>query len=51
MWPTDKDVITIITCSGKFFGTDDPVLGGDYTHRLIVRGDLVTIERPAAAGG
>jgi LPXTG-site transpeptidase (sortase) family protein len=51
MWPTDKDVITIITCSGKFFGTDDPVLGGDYTHRLIVRGELVTIERPAAAGG
>jgi LPXTG-site transpeptidase (sortase) family protein len=51
MWPTDKDVITIITCSGKFFNTSDPVLGGDYTHRLIVRGDLVTVDRPAAAGG
>jgi LPXTG-site transpeptidase (sortase) family protein len=51
MWPTDKDVITIITCSGKFFNTDHPVLGGDYTHRLIVRGDLVSVDRPVAAGG
>lgn len=51
MWPTDKDVITIITCSGKFFNTSDPVLGGDYTHRLIVRGELVTVDRPAVAGG
>ena len=51
MWPTDKDVITIITCSGKFVNTSDPILGGDYTHRLIVRGDLVTVDRPAASGG
>jgi LPXTG-site transpeptidase (sortase) family protein len=51
MWPTDEDVITIITCSGKFFDTNHPVLGGDYTHRLIVRGDLITVDRPAAAGG
>jgi LPXTG-site transpeptidase (sortase) family protein len=49
MWPTNDDVITIITCSGKFFNTDDPVLGGDYTHRLIVRGDLISVDRPAAA--
>jgi LPXTG-site transpeptidase (sortase) family protein len=51
MWPTDEDVITIITCSGKFFDTNHPVLGGDYTHRLIVRGNLLSVERPAAAGG
>jgi LPXTG-site transpeptidase (sortase) family protein len=51
MWPTDKDVITIITCSGKFFNTSDPVLGGDYTHRLIVRADLLSVDRPVAAGG
>lgn len=50
MWPTDKDVITIITCSGKFVDTDHPVLGGDYSHRLIVRGDLISIDRPAAGG-
>jgi hypothetical protein len=37
MWATDRDVITIITCSGKYFDTSDPVLGGDYTHRLVVR--------------
>ena len=51
MWPTDQDVITIITCSGKFFETSDPLLGGDYTHRLVVRADLVTVDQPAAAGG
>ncbi len=51
MWPTTQDVITIITCSGKFFETDDPVAGGDYTHRLVVRADLVTVNRAAAAGG
>jgi LPXTG-site transpeptidase (sortase) family protein len=51
MWPTNEDVITIITCSGKFFNTSDPVLGGDYTHRLIVRGDLISVDRPVAAGG
>jgi LPXTG-site transpeptidase (sortase) family protein len=50
MWPTDEDVITIITCSGKFFDTNHPVLGGDYTHRLIVRGDLISVDRAAAAG-
>jgi len=49
--PTDKDVITLITCSGKFKQTDDPILGGVYSHRLIVRGDLVSIDKPAAAGG
>ncbi len=51
MWPTDQDVITIITCSGKFFETNDPVAGGDYTKRLVVRADLVSVNRPAAAGG
>jgi LPXTG-site transpeptidase (sortase) family protein len=51
MWNTTKDVITIITCSGKFFDTGDPILRGDYTHRLIVRGDLVSVDRPMPAGG
>lgn len=51
MWPTESDVITLITCSGKFIDTDDPVLGGDYTHRLVVRGNLIAINQPAAAGG
>jgi sortase A len=51
MWGTTEDVITIITCSGKFFETGDPILRGDYTHRLIVRGELVSVDRPVAAGG
>jgi LPXTG-site transpeptidase (sortase) family protein len=51
MWDTTEDVITIITCSGKFFETGDPILRGDYTHRLIVRGELVSVDKPAAAGG
>ncbi|HEV8573791.1 MAG TPA: class F sortase [Dehalococcoidia bacterium] len=47
--PTDRDVITLITCSGKFRQTDDPLTGGVYSHRLIVRGDLVSIDKPDAA--
>lgn len=37
MGPAEKDVITIVTCGGTFFRTGDPVFGGDYTNRLIVR--------------
>ena len=51
MWDTTADVITIITCSGKFFETGDPILRGDYTHRLIVRGDLISVDPPARPGG
>ena len=51
MWDTTEDVITIITCSGKFFETGDPIFRGDYTHRLIVRGELVSVGTPAPAGG
>ncbi len=44
MQPTATDVITLITCGGTFFETDDPVSGGDYTLRVIVRADLVQVE-------
>lgn len=50
MGPADGDVITIVTCGGTFFRTGDPVFGGDYTNRLIVRG-VLTDRRPAPAGG
>jgi len=40
MQPTDTDVITLITCGGTFFETGDPVAGGDYTLRVIVRAEL-----------
>jgi LPXTG-site transpeptidase (sortase) family protein len=55
MLPTEKDVITIITCSGSFTANpNDPTYGGDYNERLVVRGDLVTVtpgSAVAAAGG
>lgn len=40
--PTEEDVLTIVTCGGSYFETGDPVLGGDYTERIIIRADLVT---------
>ena len=43
MHPTDKDVITIITCDGVFTDTDDPVFGGEYSSRLVVRGELAQV--------
>lgn len=43
MFPTDppSDVITIITCDGAFQDTNDPVFGGEYSRRLIVRAERV----------
>ena len=40
-----RDVITLVTCGGSFFDTGDPVAGGDYTQRVIVRGELVSVNR------
>ena len=42
MYPTSNDVVTIITCGGSFYHTGDPVFGGDYTNRIVVRGELVS---------
>lgn len=44
MGPAEEDVITIVTCGGTFFRTDDPVFGGDYTNRLIVRAALSGVQ-------
>jgi len=44
MGPADGDLITIVTCGGSFFRTGDPVFGGDYTNRLIVRGVLTSVK-------
>ncbi len=41
MGSTPVDMITLITCAGEHFVTDDE-LGGGYTHRQIVRAELVT---------
>lgn len=48
MGPAEEDLITIVTCGGTFFRTGDPVFGGDYTNRLIVRAALSGVQ---AGGG
>jgi LPXTG-site transpeptidase (sortase) family protein len=40
MLPAGEDVVTLITCGGERFLTDDPS-GADYTHRQIIRGRLI----------
>lgn len=48
MYPTEKDEATIITCGGEYFENSDPVAGGDYTKRVIIKADLVSVtEAPA----
>lgn len=46
MNPTKDDVITLITCGGSWQYDPSNNLGGNYSHRVIVRAELV---RPAAA--
>jgi LPXTG-site transpeptidase (sortase) family protein len=40
MGPTSSDTLTIITCDGTFTDTNDPVFGGEYNNRLVVRAAL-----------
>lgn len=40
MQATGTDTITLITCGGERFYTDT-LAGADYTHRVLVRADLV----------
>jgi len=52
MRATDEDVITIITCDGDFVDTGDPVYGGEYPFRLVVRAALTdTLPGAVGAGG
>lgn len=52
MFATPTDMLTIITCDGVFTPSDDPITGGDYDHRLVIRADLVSVTpgTPAGAG-
>ncbi len=34
---TESDTITLITCGGTFYDTDDPIAGGEYDLRQVVR--------------
>jgi LPXTG-site transpeptidase (sortase) family protein len=51
MSATDEDVITIITCDGAFTDTNDPIFGGEYSHRLVVRAARSNDNAALAAGG
>ncbi|HEY5639514.1 MAG TPA: class F sortase [Dehalococcoidia bacterium] len=52
MRATEDDVITIITCDGDFVDTGDPVFGGEYPYRLVVRAGLAkTVPGAVSAGG
>jgi LPXTG-site transpeptidase (sortase) family protein len=46
-----EDVITLITCDGDFVDTGDPVFGGDYTSRRVIRAGLVSVTTPGTPGG
>ncbi len=41
MFPTDYDVITLITCGGDYRRNDDPIFGAEYDKRHVVRAALV----------
>jgi LPXTG-site transpeptidase (sortase) family protein len=41
MSATATDVITLITCDGDYTDTGDPVFGGEYTDRRVVRADRI----------
>jgi len=45
MYPADHDMLTIVTCGGSFYRTGDPVFGGEYTSRTVIRAALVSITR------
>lgn len=51
MRATDEDVITIITCDGDFADTGDPVYGGEYPYRLVVRAALTDTQPGAVHAG
>jgi len=54
MSPTDRDVITVITCGGTWLNSGRSAYGGNYSHRVIVRAERVTgagAANAASAGG
>jgi len=53
MHATSQDVITVITCDGAFTDTSDPVFGGEYSARLVVRAQRsnAAVSIDSASGG
>lgn len=46
MQPTNRDVITLITCGGTWLRDPSQKFGGNYSHRIIVRAELVKAAAP-----
>ena len=44
MSSTPTDTVTLITCGGSFVDTGDPVFGGEYSDRRVVRAQLESME-------
>jgi LPXTG-site transpeptidase (sortase) family protein len=51
MYATDRDMVTLITCAGTYTDTSDPVFGGEYDKRLIVRAELAAVNSAAPSAG
>jgi sortase (surface protein transpeptidase) len=51
MGPTPNDVLTIITCGGTWIRDWTDPLGGHYTHRQVVRAELIEEEEPLPSIG
>jgi LPXTG-site transpeptidase (sortase) family protein len=45
MYPTGRDLLTIVTCGGSFYNTGDPTFGGEYTARTVIQAELVSVTR------
>jgi len=41
MYPTPNDVITLVSCGGTWIPDRSMTLGGNYTHRIVVRAERV----------
>lgn len=50
MNPTNRDVITIVTCGGSWAGNRSTPNGGNYSHRIVVRAERV-LDAVGSAGG
>ena len=42
IWPTPDEMITIVTCGGTWIPDPNSSIGGNYTHRTVVRAEPVT---------
>jgi LPXTG-site transpeptidase (sortase) family protein len=50
---TARDVVTLITCGGTWVNDPSKDAGGNYSHRIVVRAELVTetVSAPEAGSG